>query len=150
MCAGLCGRSLLTAAKLGSADLAHLKCFRFFVVQIDEGTDVDLVLPDGRVNASLNLPSSEFSEPALDLIDSRRGSRRKVDMIVEPAGEPRFDLDCLVGGVVVHNDMNIEHFRNLSIDLFQGFKNSTARRRLYHLPMAPPDETSGAEPLEVT
>ena len=93
-----------------------------FVVQVDEDTDVGLELLDGSVNTSLDLLSGEFSEPALDLIDPRRGSRRKVDMIVRPSGEPRLDLGCLVGGVVVHDDMNIEPFRDLSIDLFEEFQ----------------------------
>jgi hypothetical protein len=35
-----------------------------FVVQVDEGTDVDLKLPDGDVNASLDLLSGEFIEPS--------------------------------------------------------------------------------------
>ena len=39
------------------------------VVQVDEGTDVGLELPDGGMNTSLDLLSGEFSEPALDLID---------------------------------------------------------------------------------
>src|SRR5262245_9383462 len=40
-------------------------------------------------------------------------------MIMRPAGEPRLDLGGLVGGVVVHDDMDIEPFRDLSIDLFE-------------------------------
>ena len=40
-------------------------------------------------------------------------------VIMRPAGEPRLDLGRLVGGIVIHDDMNIEPFRNLSIDLFQ-------------------------------
>ena len=40
-----------------------------FVVQIDEGADIGLELPDGSVDTSLDLLSGEFSEPALDLID---------------------------------------------------------------------------------
>ena len=35
------------------------------------------------------------------------------------AGEPRFDFGCLVGGVVVHDDMDIEPFRDLSVNLFE-------------------------------
>lgn len=31
--------------------------------------------------------------------------------------EPRFDLGCLVGGVVIHDDMDIEPLRNVSTDL---------------------------------
>ena len=38
---------------------------------------------------------------------------------MRPAGEPCFDLGRLVGGVVVHDDMNSEPFRDLSIDLFE-------------------------------
>jgi hypothetical protein len=38
-------------------------------VQVDEGADVGLKLFDGGVNASLDLFSGEFSEPAFDLID---------------------------------------------------------------------------------
>jgi hypothetical protein len=40
-----------------------------FVVPVDEGTDVGLKLPDGGVNAPLDLLSRELSEPAFDLID---------------------------------------------------------------------------------
>jgi hypothetical protein len=40
-----------------------------FLLQVDEGTDVGLELPDGGVNTSLDLLSGKFSEPALDLID---------------------------------------------------------------------------------
>ena len=43
------------------------------------------------------------------------------------ADEPRFDLGCLVGGVVIHDDMDIEPLRNVSTDLFENFQNSTAR-----------------------
>jgi hypothetical protein len=38
---------------------------------------------------------------------------------MRPAGEPRFDLGSFVGCIVVHDDMDIEPFRNLSIDLFE-------------------------------
>ena len=38
---------------------------------------------------------------------------------MRPAGEPRFDLGCLVGGVVIHDDMDIKPFRHLGIDLFE-------------------------------
>lgn len=40
-------------------------------MQVDEGADIGLELPDGIVNASLDLFSGEFSKPALDLIDPR-------------------------------------------------------------------------------
>ncbi|WP_156795823.1 hypothetical protein [Bradyrhizobium icense] len=37
---------------------------------------------------------------------------------MRPAGEPCFDLGRLVGGVVIDDDMDIQPFNNLSIDLF--------------------------------
>jgi len=43
--------------------------FWIFVVQVDEGADVGLELPDGGMDTSPEPFSSEFSEPALDLID---------------------------------------------------------------------------------
>jgi hypothetical protein len=49
--------------------LGPFEGLRVFVMQVNEGTDVGLELPDGGVNASLDLLSGEFSEPALDLID---------------------------------------------------------------------------------
>jgi hypothetical protein len=38
-------------------------------VQIDEGTDVGLDLPDVGIDTSLDLLSGGFSEPTFDLID---------------------------------------------------------------------------------
>ncbi|MDA9391414.1 hypothetical protein WN73_12255 [Bradyrhizobium sp. CCBAU 45394] len=98
----------MTEAKIWSAALVHLKGLDF-VVRVDEGTDVGLELSDGSVNTSLDLLSGELSEPAFDLIDSWRGSRREVDMIMRPTGEPRFDPGCLVGGVVDGVDAPSRH-----------------------------------------
>ena len=49
--------------------LGPFEGLRVSVVQVDEGTDVGLELPDGGVNTSLDLFSGEFSEPTFDLID---------------------------------------------------------------------------------
>src|ERR1044071_3497328 len=40
-------------------------------------------------------------------------------MVMRSAGEPRFDFGGFVGGIVVHDDMDIEPFGDLSIDLFE-------------------------------
>ena len=40
-------------------------------------------------------------------------------MIVRPASEPRFDPGCLVGGVVVHDDVDFEPFGHASVDLLE-------------------------------
>src|SRR5271168_2203647 len=71
------------------------------------------------MNTSLEPLPGELSEPALDLIDPRRRSRCEVDMIMRPAGEPRLDFGSFVGGIVIHDDMDIDPFWDLSIDLFE-------------------------------
>ena len=38
---------------------------------------------------------------------------------MRPAGKPRLDLRRFVGGIVIHDDMDIEPFGDLSIDLFE-------------------------------
>ena len=40
-------------------------------------------------------------------------------MVMRPAGEPRLDLGCFVGCVVIHDDIDIEPVRDLGIDLFE-------------------------------
>ena len=89
------------------------------VVPIDKRADVGFELPDGGMNTSPEPLSGELSEPALDLIDPRRRSRREVDVIVRPPGEPPPDLGSFVGGIIIHDDMDIEPFGDLSIDLFE-------------------------------
>src|SRR5882672_10913701 len=48
-----------------------------------------------------------------------RPSRREVDMIMRTTGEPRLDLGRLVGGIVVHDDMDLEPIGDVSIDLLK-------------------------------
>jgi hypothetical protein len=71
------------------------------------------------MNTSPEPFSGELSEPALDLIDPRRRRRREVDMIMRPPGEPRLDLGGFVGGIVIHDDMDIKPFGDVGIDLFE-------------------------------
>src|SRR6185437_6788360 len=40
-------------------------------------------------------------------------------MIMRPAGKPRLDLGSFVGGIVIHDDMDIEPFWDSSVDLFE-------------------------------
>ena len=86
---------------------------------IDEGADIGFELPDRGMNTSTEPLSGELGKPALDLINPGRRSRREVHMIMRPAGKPRFDLRRLVGGIVIHDNMDIEPFGDLSIDLFE-------------------------------
>ena len=80
------------------------------VVPIDKRADVGFELLDGGMNTSPEPLSGELSEPALDLIDPRRRSRREVDVIVRPPGEPpaieRID-QCVASSGVVRNVRSI-------------------------------------------
>ena len=40
-------------------------------------------------------------------------------MMIRPARQPRLDLGSFVGGIVVHDHMDIEPFGDLNIDLFE-------------------------------
>ena len=42
-----------------------------------------------------------------------------MNMIMRPAGEPSPDLGGFVGGIVIHDDMDIEPVRDFRIDLVE-------------------------------
>ena len=90
-----------------------------FVVLFDEGPDIGFELAGGGVHAALQLLARQFGEPAFDLIDPRRRRRRKVDMPVRPPCQPGFDCRRLVGGVIVHVDVDVQPFGDRAVDLFQ-------------------------------
>jgi hypothetical protein len=61
-------------------------------------------------------PGNEFGEPSLHLIDPRRRSWREVDVVMRSARQPRLDLRGFVGGVIVHDDMDVESCGDIAID----------------------------------
>ena len=65
-------------------------------------------------------------------------------MVMRPAGEPRFDLGCLVGCVVIHDDMDIEPFRDLGIDLFEELQELDRPVTLVAFADDKPEATSSA------
>ena len=68
---------------------------------------------------------------------------------MRPAGEPRLDLGGLMGGIVIHDDMDIEPFSDSSIDLFVELQELGCPVTLEHLPMTNPEATSNAANSEV-
>ena len=58
-------------------------------------------------------------EPAFDLVEPGRIGGREMDVISGPSGEPASDLRGLVGGVVVDDEMNVEIFGHIGIDVTQ-------------------------------
>ena len=65
-------------------------------------------------------------------------------MVMRPAGEPRFDLGCLVGCVVIHDDMDIEPFRDFRIDLFEELQELDRPVTLVAFADDKPEATSSA------
>jgi hypothetical protein len=78
------------------------------IVVADEGSDVGAQGIDASMDAASDLFIGQQSEEALDLIEPRRIGRRQMHMPARPLGEPCADQRCFVGGVIVHDEMNVE------------------------------------------
>ena len=71
------------------------------------------------MDTASQLLSRELGKPAFDLIDPGGGSRCEMHMVAWSPGEPGLDHRGLVGGIVVHDDVDIESFGQSGIDLFE-------------------------------
>ena len=71
----------------------------------------------GAMNTASQLLFGQQGKQALDLVQPRSAGRGEVDMPVRPLGEPCSDGWGLVGGVIVHDQMDIEIVRHIGIDL---------------------------------
>ena len=109
----------MTAARMSSADLVHLKGLRVFVVLFDEGADAGFDLAGRGVHTALQLLARQFGKPAFDLIDPGSGGRREVDVPVRSSRQPGLDRRGLVSGVVVHDDVDVQPLRDTPVDLLQ-------------------------------
>jgi hypothetical protein len=66
--------------------------------------------------ASDRLPSNQ-PEPDLHLIEPRAVGRREMHVVARPLGQPRADLGMLVGGVVVHDQVDLQPRGNLGVEM---------------------------------
>ena len=89
---------------------------RFGIVVDDKGGDGCLQFLDATVDAAADLALCQKREPALDLIEPRGVRGSEVEVIARPFGKPGFDGRRLVGGVIVHDQMDIEIGRHGSVD----------------------------------
>ena len=87
-----------------------------FVVDVDEGADIGLKLQGRAMYATLQLLAGQFREPPFDLVQPGRRGWREVDVPVWPPRQPGLDASSLVGGVVVHDDVDAESVRDVSVD----------------------------------
>ena len=85
-----------------------------------------LELSGRTMRAAADVVLSERGEPALDLIEPRRRSGSEVDMESRVACEPGLDRGRLVGGVVVHHEMDIELRWQVGVDRAQELQELAA------------------------
>ena len=71
------------------------------------------------MTTALQLFARQFGEPAFDLIDPGRGGRSEVDVPVLTPRHPGLDRYGLVGGVVVHDDADVQPLGDAPVDLLQ-------------------------------
>ena len=86
-------------------------------MSIDEGSNVGFELFCGLVNAAPDLLVCDESKEALDLIDPGRAGWREVHMPMRPLCEPVPDRFGLVGGIVVHHQVDIQIIRDVGFYL---------------------------------
>ena len=91
------------------------------------------------MNATADLLFGDVGEEALDQIHPGAGGRREVNTPSWSRAEPLSDRRRLVGGVVVHDQANVEIGRDIALDLAQEAQElSPAMTRI-----ATPDDLAG-------
>ena len=93
--------------------------FGIGVVLIDEGGDVGFQVGDAAMDAAAYLLVGDQGEEPLDLVEPGRAGRGQVDVPAGPLGEPGTDHRGLVGGVVVHDQVDIEVLGHVGLDLVE-------------------------------
>jgi hypothetical protein len=85
-------------------------------VGLDEGADVVFQLLDGRVDPAPYLFVGDQGKEPLDLIDPRCPGWREVDVPSRALCQPIADELGLVGGVIVHDEVNLKVGRHIGFD----------------------------------
>lgn len=78
------------------------------VVVLEVFVDLLFEVPDATKGATANTFRRDLGEESFDHIDPRRARRREVQMVVRALRKPALHARCLVGGIVVENQMNLE------------------------------------------
>ena len=77
------------------------------VPAVDEGPNLGVEVLDGLEHAAADGLSLDDAEPDLDQVHPRRVGRGEVDLEPGVLLEPRADVGVLVGGVVVHHEVQL-------------------------------------------
>ena len=78
------------------------------IVGLNESGDVGLELLDTAMDAALDLLVGEQREPALHLVEPGSAGGREMQVIARVFSEPGSDRRCLVGGVIVEHQVDVE------------------------------------------
>jgi len=81
----------------------------------------------GTMDTSAQLVVGQQREEPLDLVDPGSGGRREMDMPARAFGEPVSDLIGFVGGVIVHDDVDVEIVGHAGLDAVKEGAEFTAR-----------------------
>ena len=71
------------------------------------------------MDTAFQLLARQLCKPSFDLIDPGGRCWGEVNMPMREACQPGLYFRCLVGGIVVHHEMNIRSLRHLRIDLLE-------------------------------
>jgi hypothetical protein len=93
--------------------------FRILVSMVNPFVDCGFEFRDVVENASPYTLSGDFGEEPLDEIEPGAGRRREVRDKAFVSCQPALHGRCLVGGVVVEDQMQIEMGRGLAINLLE-------------------------------
>lgn len=85
----------------------------------EEGIDGLRELQNAAKDTAPNALVGDLAKESLHEIAPRRGGGEKVQVKAPMARQPPFDPLVLVGGVVVHDEMNVEASRGLMVDLIE-------------------------------
>ena len=83
---------------------------------LDESADIGFQFRRGPMDTALQLLARQLCKPSFDLIDPRGRCWGEVNMPMRAARQPGLYFRCLVGGIVVHHEMNIRPLGHLRVD----------------------------------
>ena len=86
---------------------------------LDKLTDLALEISDGVQGAAANRLATDQGGPTLDLIEAGAMGRGEVQVKARPTRQPGAHLGVLVRAVVVADQMHIEMFRDVGLDVTQ-------------------------------
>src|SRR5215813_4125128 len=87
-----------------------------FVVNFDVLTNSRFQFSDAAENAPANPLVCKFSKPTLHQVEPRTVSGSEVEMKARPFSEPVSDQSCLVGAVIIQDDMDVQRGGHLRFD----------------------------------